>query len=82
MCKLEKLKENLERDLPPIIARKDVKRYTGGLYSPKTLANEDCQGTGVPNLIKLKGGHRGSVAYLKADFIEWFLNKVDIQKIT
>lgn len=77
MCNLEKLRLELEKELPPIIARKDIKKYTGGLFSHRTLANEDCQGRGIKNRIKLKGKTRGSVAYTKADFIDWFIKKID-----
>ena len=29
-----------------LIARSEVRKFTGGLVSPKRLANEACQGTG------------------------------------
>jgi len=32
--------------LPPMIARKGVKYFTGGLISPKKLANDDSAGKG------------------------------------
>lgn len=74
---IEKIRKRLEEDLPPIIARSEVGKYTGGLYSPRTLANEDSKGTGVKNSFKLKGDNiRGHVGYLKEDFIEWLLAKI------
>ena len=30
----------------PVVARKSIKEFSGGILSQKTLANEDCNGTG------------------------------------
>lgn len=75
MTQIEQIRQELENSLPPIIARKEVKKYTGGMFSPRTLANEDSQGTGIKNRIKMKGT-RGGVGYLKNDFIDWFVHKL------
>ncbi len=59
----------LENTLPPIIARKDIEHYLGGLISRGYLANLDCQGKGP---VAIKSGRR--VAYLREDLIAWLEN--------
>ncbi|SDK96491.1 hypothetical protein SAMN05660337_3497 [Maridesulfovibrio ferrireducens] len=56
----------LHQTLPPIIARKDVQLYLGGLISSGYLANLDSQGRGPKSI---KSGRR--VAYLRGDLITW-----------
>lgn len=46
---IEQLIEEMEQRWPsPVVARKDIGRYTGGLISPKTAANLDSLGLGCP----------------------------------
>lgn len=71
------LENLLNTSLPPIIARAKVADYTGGYYSPGTLANEDSKGTGPRNPIC---GEGGKVAYMKPYFIEWLLAKSRIRQ--
>ncbi|NDV27559.1 AlpA family transcriptional regulator [Desulfovibrio sp. JC010] len=59
----------LHKTLPPIIARKDIKIYLGGLISSGYLANLDSQGRGPKSI---KSGRR--VAYLRGDLISWLEN--------
>lgn len=54
---------------PPVISRDRVAEYTGGLISPKSLANLDSLGKGPFRRVKL--GRR--VGYPARDFAEWFL---------
>ena len=75
MTQIEQIRMELEKSLPAIIARKEVKKYTGGMFCPRTLANEDSRGNGIKNRIKMKGA-RGGVGYLKSDFIDWFIKKL------
>ncbi len=56
----------LEKILPPVIARKDIERYLGGLISRTYLANLDSMGKG-PKSIKTNR----CVAYLREDLIAW-----------
>lgn len=56
----------LENNLPPVIARKDITKYLGGLISRGYLANLDSQGRGPRSI---KTGRR--VAYLREDLIAW-----------
>ncbi len=58
--------EVLQRILPPLVARKDIGLYLGGLISSGYLANLDSQGRGPKHI---KSGRR--VAYLREDLIAW-----------
>lgn len=57
----------LLKTLPAIIARGDAGRFTGGLVSPKTLANHDSEGTGPRVRIRFCK----KVAYPLAYFLEY-----------
>lgn len=58
--------EELERLLPPVVARTSVPKLLGGLISVGRLANLDSEGRG-PRRIKL-GRKTG---YLRSDLIAW-----------
>ena len=60
----QKLKENWPS---PIVARHEVGNFSGGLLNPRTMANCDSLGTGVPGKITI--GRR--VAYSVDDLIKW-----------
>ena len=62
----------LERTLPPILARTEVPRLTGGLISAGRLANLDSLGQG-PRRITL--GRK--VGYTRADFIAWMRERAN-----
>ncbi len=64
----------LEKNLPPVIARKDIDKYLGGLISSGYLANLDREGVG-PKSLKSKSQRR--VAYLREDLIAWLGNWLD-----
>jgi len=55
----------LERSLPPIVARTSVPVLTGGLISAGRLANLDSMGQGPRRIPGRKAG------YTRADFIAW-----------
>lgn len=47
MTEIEKSIEAMAARWPsPVVARKAIKEFSGGILSQKTLANEDCNGTG------------------------------------
>lgn len=69
----EELKRKWQENWPETIARSEVEKYTGGLFSRKTLANEDCLGTGPKKPIKLQ---RGRIGYTKEHLIDWILSKI------
>lgn len=56
----------LLKTLPPVIPRKDIDRYLGGLVSKGYLANLDSQGKGPR---KFRCGR--NIGYLRADLVEW-----------
>lgn len=62
--------EELEKSLPPIIARTEVPRLTGGLISAGRLANLDSQGQGPRNI---KVGRK--VGYSRTDFLIWLRSR-------
>lgn len=64
------LAEFIEK-LPPIIARKKVAYFTGGLVAPKTLRNEDCKGTGPRERMATTLGTAYPTPYL----LEWLEQK-------
>ncbi len=73
MLNTEKLRAEYEATLPPLILRKHVAEYTGGLYTVPTMRVYDSQGKGPRNRIR-----RGQeICYQKADFIEWLLNRLE-----
>jgi hypothetical protein len=56
--------------LPPMIARKDIDRYLGGIISKGYLANLDSKGEGPP---KIKIGK--NVGYLRRPLVEWLASR-------
>ncbi|UJX40892.1 hypothetical protein K9F62_19765 [Desulfovibrio sp. JY] len=56
----------LRETLPPILARKKIDRYLGGIISQGYLANLDSEGTG-PRRVRVGG----TVGYLREDLIAW-----------
>ncbi len=50
-----------------IVARAEIKNFTGGGISPKTIANADSEGTGPATRVVI--GRR--VCYPVSDLIEW-----------
>jgi len=56
----------LLKTLPPMIARKDIDRYLGGIISKGYLANLDSKGAGPP---KVKIGK--NIGYLRRHLVEW-----------
>lgn len=46
-AEIEKLIESMAEKWPSdVVARKAIAKFSGGTLSPKTMANEDCNGTG------------------------------------
>jgi len=66
--------QELKKSWPsPIVARHEVAKFSGGLLNPRTMANRDSLGTGVPG--KITVGRR--VAYLVDDLVEWMQRQTD-----
>ena len=56
------------------VAREEIKKFTGGIIHPKTLANLDSQGKGPKGRIKV--GRK--VAYAVQPFIEWLQQRTKV----
>jgi len=72
----EELKRQLLETCPPIIARGEVGKITGGLLHPRTCANLDSQGQGPKGKVAM-GKIR--VGYLREPFIDWFCERLTMQ---
>lgn len=77
---IEKIRKSLTETLPPIIARSEVEKLTGGLVKRSTLSSYDSKGQGVPNPIKFASvdGVRGRVAYMRDDLVNWIIDRMII----
>lgn len=53
--------------IPDYIFRKDIGELTGGIVSPRTLANHDSKGTGPEERLQVNG----KIAYSKESFFKW-----------
>jgi hypothetical protein len=60
----------------PLIARNQVKTFTGGLLSEKYLANLDSQGKGPAGRVKI--GRK--IAYNVSDLVEWLEGRAEVVK--
>ena len=69
----KELRERLTKSLPPLIARHTIRTYLGDIFSEAYLANLDSQGLGPR---KVKFGRKA--AYMREDFIEWLLNRMEV----
>lgn len=50
-----------------IVGRQQIREFTGGMLSPGTLANLDCQGIGPDGKIRI--GKK--IGYVVAEFVPW-----------
>lgn len=72
MTNIQAILTELEKSLPPVFARKEIGRLTGGLVAPHTLANADAKGNGPTGRI-LIGRH---TAYNRGDFMVWLRGRI------
>lgn len=56
----------LRRTLPPLVARKKLDQYLGGIISKAYMANLDSRGEGPPQVRFGK-----NVGYLRDPFVDW-----------
>ncbi len=61
----------LRRTLPPVVARKKIDYYLGGIISKSYLANLDCYNEGPP---KVKIGK--NVGYLRDPLVDWLESRI------
>lgn len=76
--KIDEMREFLTETLPPIIARSEVEKLTGGLVKRSTLSSYDSRGQGISNPIKFASPDkvRGKVAYRRDDLINWIIDRI------
>lgn len=74
MIDFQKLREEYEKTWPPVIAREEIARYTGGLYQPATMEAYDARGIGVKNSIRFSGR---KIGYPKQDLIDWLISRME-----
>lgn len=67
----EEIRQILLQELPPVIARKHVEYFLGGLVTSKTLAKLDCLGEG-PNRALNFGD---CVAYRRQELVDFVLHR-------
>lgn len=70
---IEMLKNDLEKNLPAMVAREEIAKYTGGMFAPASMAIYDSRGTGVKDPVTM--GRK--VGYLKSNLIDWIINNVN-----
>jgi hypothetical protein len=58
-----------------IIARTEIKVFTGGLISPRYIANLDCRGEGPSG--RIKSGRK--TGYQKRPFVQWLRERSVIE---
>ena len=69
--------QTLAENLPPVIARKKVNRFLGGVVAPQTLCNADHKGEG-PEVAYMIGR---SVAYVTVPLLEWIVKNLGVTKL-
>lgn len=73
----EEFRQLLLNKLPPVIARKDVERQTGGVVTMKTLANADSSGKG-PLGAYVVGR---SVVYPTEALVRWIIEHFGVDRL-
>jgi len=69
--------QTLAENLPPVIARKKVNRFLGGVVAPQTLCNADHKGEG-PEVAYMIGR---SVVYSTIPLLEWIVKNLGVTKL-
>lgn len=72
----DELRKQLLEIMPPVFVRQQVRELTGGMIDGRTLANKDSDGTGPEGKVKMG---KTKVGYLREPFIDWFLNRLNMQ---
>lgn len=71
---LERLRQQLTQQLPPLVLRHKIKKYVGELFSDSYMAKLDSLGDGPK---RLKIGRKS--AYLREDFVDWLIARMEVQ---
>jgi len=67
----------LTANLPPVIARKEVGKFLGGVVAPQTLSNADSVGLG-PEVAYRVGR---AVAYRTESLVRWVVERFGVARI-
>ena len=68
----------LKENLPPIISRKELTKYLGGVVSQSLLRHADAKGQG-PEISWKIGEH--SVAYKTESLLEWIVRRFGVKRM-
>ena len=78
LTKVEKKFVNtLLSNLPPVIARKEVMRFLGGIVAPQTLSNADSSGEGPEDAFRVGN----SVVYRTESLVRWIVEHFGVEKL-
>lgn len=70
----EMLLEKLKEELPPIMARKNLGRLTGGMLHPRTIANLDAENRGPSGKIRI--GRK--VGFTRDGILDWLDQNMEL----
>lgn len=78
LTKIEKkFIQTLLANLPPIIARKEVTRFLGGLVASQTLSNADASGVGPQDAFRVGN----SVVYHTESLVRWIVDHFGVEPL-
>lgn len=72
----DELRKQLLEIMPPVFVRQQVRDLTGGMIDGRTLANLDSKKEGPAGKVSMG---KIKVGYLREPFIDWFLNRLNVQ---
>lgn len=73
----EEFISTLVSSLPPVIARKEVNRYLGGMVASQTLSNADSAGMG-PEVAYRVGR---TITYRTESLVRWVVDRFGVVKV-
>ena len=78
LTKIEKkFVQTLLANLPPVIARKEVTRFLGGIVAPQTLSNADASGVGPEDAFRVGN----SVVYRTESLVRWIVDHFGVEPL-
>ena len=78
LTKIEKkFVHTLLSNLPPVIARKEVTRFLGGIVAPQTLSNADASGEGPEDAFRVGN----SVVYRTESLVRWIVDHFGVEQL-
>lgn len=73
----KKFVQTLLENLPPVIARKEVARFLGGIVAPQTLSNADAVGEGPKDAFRVGN----SVVYRTESLVRWIVDHFGVAQL-